>query len=243
MKKLLPCCLLCLFVLGLMAVPASSQNAGGILEKVIEAQGGRKILEGIKDMATDASMELIQMGMSGSGTMYTKEPNKMRLDMDFMGMVFTQAFDGENSWMINPQTGMAEDLPEELAEVMRHSSFGNAAFLDPAKYGIKYAFKGKERVEGKDYLVLDRVHEGGYTITIYIDPDTYLIYKMKQDSYDEMMMEIVEETFMTDYKDVGGVMTAHTLTIVRDGLEFGTMTVTGVKYNLGLEDSFFKKEE
>jgi hypothetical protein len=158
-------------------------------------------------------------------------------------MVFTQAFDGENSWMINPQTGMAEDLPEELAEVMRHSSFGNAAFLDPAKYGIKYAFKGKERVEGKDYLVLDRVHEGGYTITIYIDPDTYLIYKMKQDSYDEMMMEIVEETFMTDYKDVGGVMTAHTLTIVRDGLEFGTMTVTGVKYNLGLEDSFFKKEE
>jgi hypothetical protein len=58
-----------------------------------------------------------------------------------------------------------------------------------------------------------------------------------------MMTEIVEETIMTDYRKVEGIMTAHVLTIFRDGAEFGTLTVTGIEFNSGLEDSFFKKEE
>lgn len=243
MKKPFTCCFIGIFLLGFLAIPGSAQNAEEILKKVIEAQGGRKVLEGIKDSATEASIELIQMGISGSGTMYVKEPNKMRLDMEFMGMVMTQAFDGENGWAINPGSGMTEDMPEELAEVFRHSAFGNSAFLDPDKYGITFAFRGKETLEGTEYLVLDRIHEGGYTITFHIDPETYLITKIKQDSFDEMMVEVVEETIMSDYKAVDGVMTAHTLTILRDGMEFGIMSVTGVKFNTGLEDSFFEREE
>ena len=160
-----------------------------------------------------------------------------------MGIMVTQTFDGETAWWVGSQTGMAEDVPEEMAEVMRNSSFGNSALLDPAKYGIKYTYKGKETIEGKDYLVLDRVHSGGYTIVHYLDPETYLIYKTKQDSFDEMMTEIVEETIMSDYKEVEGVMLAHGYTRLRDGTEFGTVTVTAVDFNSGLEDSFFKKEE
>jgi hypothetical protein len=243
MKKLLSCGLLGLFILGLLVAPGSSQNADEILERVIKAQGGRKILESIKDVTTIADMEIIQMGVTGSVTLYTKEPNMMRLDIQYMGIMVTQAFDGEAAWWSGSQTGMAEDIPEEMAEVMRNSSFGNSALLDPAKYGIKYKYKGKETIEGKDYLVLDRVHSGGYTITHYIDPETYLIYKTKQDSFDEMMTKIVEETIMSDYKEVEGVMIAHSFTILRDGEEFGTLTVTDVDFNSGLEDSFFKKEE
>lgn len=243
MKKLLSCGLLGCFIMGLLVTPGSSQNADEILQKVIKAQGGKKLLANIKDVSTTADMDLIQMGISGTGTMYVKEPNLVRLDMEFMGMMITQAFDGENAWGINPQSGVAENMPEELTEVMKNSSYGNAALLEPAKHGIKYAYKGKEKIDGKDYLVLDRVHSGGYTITLYIDPATYLIYKMKQNSFDEMLTEIVEETIMTDYRKVEGMMVAHVLTIFRDGAEFGTLTVTGIEFNSGLEDSFFKKEE
>jgi outer membrane lipoprotein-sorting protein len=243
MKKLSSCGLLGLFILGLLVVPGSSQNANEILERMIKAQGGRERLESIKDVTTTADMEIIQMGISGSVTMYTKEPNKMRVDIEFMGMMITQAFDGETAWGTDPQTGMREDVPEELDEVIKFSSFGNSALLDPAKYGIKYTYKGKENIEGKDYLVLDRIHSGGYTIALYIDPETYLIYKTKQDSFDEMMTEIVEETIMSDYKKVEGAMMAHGFTILRDGTEYGTLAVTDVDFNTGLEDSFFKKED
>jgi len=242
MKKYLSLTLSAALVFGLCAGPVFGQSADEILEKVIEAQGGKKVLADLKDATIAVSMDLTQMGISGSGTMYSKEPNLMRMDLEFMGMIITQAFDGETAWSVDPQSGMAQDMPAEVAEVTRWSSFGNAALLEPAKYGIEYTVKGKETVDGKEYLVLDRVHPGDYTISVYIDPETYLIYKQKQASFDEYMTEVVEETVMTDYKDVDGVMTAFTISILRDGIEFGVLTVTDVKFNSGLEDSFFKKD-
>jgi outer membrane lipoprotein-sorting protein len=243
MKKLSSCGLLALFILGLLVIPGPSQNADEILERIIKAQGGRERLESIKDMTTTINMELTQMGISGSGTVCWKEPNNVRLDLEFMGMMLTRAFDGETAWMTNLETGMAEDMPEELAKVMKFSSFGNSALLDPAKYGIKYTYKGKETIGGKDYLVLDQVHSGGYTISIYIDPETYLIYKTKQDSFDQTLSEVVEENIMSDYKKVEGVMIAHVQTIFQGGTEFGTITVTVVDFNTNLEDSLFKKDD
>ncbi len=243
MKKILTCLLLSGFVLGPLTVPGYAQDAAEILAKVIEAQGGRKVLAGIKDSTSTADMELVTMGISGTGTMYNKEPNKMRLDMEFMGMMMTQAFDGETAWQINPQTGGIEDLPSELAAVMADSSFGNAALLDPQKYGIAYKYQGKQTVDGKEYLALDRVHSSGYVITYLIDPSTYLISRTKQKSFDEMLAEIEEESILSDYKEVDGVMTPHTITVVRDGTEFVTLTLSAVSFNTGLEDSFFQKDK
>jgi outer membrane lipoprotein-sorting protein len=243
MQKTLICLLLSVFVLGPLTAPCYSQDAAEILAKVIEAQGGRKVLAGIKDSTSTADMELIMMGISGTGTMYNKEPNKMRLDMEFMGMLMTQAYDGETAWQINPQTGGVEEMPAEIAAMLRDTSFGNSALLEPEKYGITYKYQGKQSIDGKEYLVLDRVHSSDYTITFLIDPETYLIARIKNKSYDEMMAEIEEETLLSDYKKVDGVPTPHTITVLRDGVEFVILTLTAVSFNEGLEDSFFQMEK
>lgn len=232
-----------LFLLALLGSAGFAQDAGAVIEKMLDAQGGRKLLESIKDSTSHADMELPVMGISGTGIMYVKEPNKSRLDMEFMGMMMTQACDGEIAWMINPQTGSAEELPAELAEIMKDSAYGNSAFLHPEKYGITYTLKGKETIDGREYLVLERKMPSGYPISYYIDAETYLLYKTKQQSYDEMMAEITEETIMSDYKAVDGVMTAHAITILRDGTEFVILTLTGVSFNSGLEDSFFSMDK
>lgn len=240
MRKFLSFCLLSAFVLGLLVSPASSQDVKKVLEKVIEAQGGRKLLESIEDMTTKATMDLFQLGVSGPGIMYMKEPNMMRFDMEFMGMAFSQGSDGKTAWTTNPQTGGVDVLPDEFASVFNASSYGNSAFLNPEKYEISYTLKGKENIEGKNYLILDRVYPDGYIISFYIDPDTYLIYKTKQESFDEMGSDVIEENVLSDYKKVHGIMTPHTLMIIRDGEEFGTLVITEVQINTGLEDSFFK---
>lgn len=240
MKKTLSFSLLCAFIGSLLVSPAYSQDAKTIIEKVIDAQGGRKLLGSINDSTATADMELPEMGMSGMGTMYSKEPNMVRLDLEIMGMVITQACDGETAWANNPQSGVPEVLPENVAKVFRNGAFGNAAFLAPGKYGISYEFKGKETVDGKDYLLLERTYPDKYTITYYIDPKSYLIHKSKQKSFNEMQTEIVEETIFSDYKKIQGIMTAHSLTIIREGGTFAVLTITDVKFNTGLEDSLFK---
>src|SRR5512136_781666 len=116
MKKTFTWTLAAVIVLSCVALPGYGQTAQDLLKKMIDAQGGRKALEAVKDSTTTGTMELIQMGMSGTITMYQKEPNKMRMDMELMGMVITQAYDGQKGWYTNPQTGTTEEMPEAQAK-------------------------------------------------------------------------------------------------------------------------------
>ncbi|MFC2166161.1 outer membrane lipoprotein-sorting protein [Acidobacteriota bacterium] len=244
MKKILSLCVLGFFVLSFMSSPSFGEDMADIQKKMIEAQGGRKVLEGIKDTTMTGDIELSQMGLSGTLTMYHIEPNKSRQDIEVMGMVITNAFDGEMAWMINPQTGSSEELPEDAAAEAKRSALsqGNSLMLNPEKYGVKYTFKTKEKVDDRDCLVLTMTHADGHESTLYVDAKTYLLYKSVQMASGQMGGEVEQEMVFADYKEVDGFVYPYTLTIIQDGEEFAIMTITELKINSGLEDSLFKME-
>ncbi len=243
MKKFFTFSLLGLFLLSFVCSPGFSQDAKKLLDDVITASGGRKVMEAIKDTTFSGTMDLVQMGISGTFTFYQKEPNMMRQDMELMGMTITSAFDGKTGWSFNPETGATEDLPEQAQETAKNEAlgFGNSCMLYPEKYGITFADKGKETVEGKEYLLLEMTFENGDTSLFYIDPGTFLPYMMKSMTLNEMGIEVEQESIMGTYKKVDELNFAHSVTIYRDGELFGSIDVDEVKFNTGLEDSFFKK--
>jgi outer membrane lipoprotein-sorting protein len=243
MKKIFSACILSLFLLSLMTSPGLSQEASDILKKMVEAQGGKKAFENIKDMTSSGTIELTQMGMTGSLTVYKKEPDKARMDIEVMGMIITQAFDGETAWAVNPQTGSREEMPEQQAEYMKRSAIGIDHIIYPEKYGISFAYKGKEKIEEKEYLVLEQTFSDGYKSTIYIDPKTYLAYKTKSTTLNQMGVEVEQETFESDFKKVNGMIIAYSIIIFQDGEEYMKLTLTDVTLNSGLEDSLFKMSE
>jgi len=241
-KKILLFCLLSFFLLNLLTSPGYSQKASDILDKMIDAQGGREVLGRIKDTTFSGSIEIIAMGASASVTVYHKESNKMRVDMEIMGMVITLAFDGETAWMINPGTGSTEEMPGKDAEDFKRDAYdhGYSALLYPEKYSITYVYKGKEKIEDKDYFVLEQILPDGHKKTLYIDSKTYLTFKIKDITLNDSGVEVEEEEFRSDYKKVDGVMFYHSITIFEDGGESEKITVTNVRFNTGLEDSLFK---
>ncbi len=210
---------------------------------MVEAQGGKKVLEKVKDSTSTGSLELISMGMTGTVTMYKKEPDKVRMDIEVMGMVITQAYDGETAWWVNPQTGSREEVPEQQSQDMKRMALGIDAFLYPEKYGISFAFKGKEKLEEKEYLVLEQTFSDGHKATLYIDPKTYLTYKSKSTTVNQMGVEVEQETFESDFKKVEGMTIAYSIVIFQDGEEFMKLALSEVTFNTGLEDSLFKMEE
>jgi len=244
MKKIFSLCLLTVFVLSFVSSPSFGEDVSEIVKKMIDAQGGRKLLESIKDTTVTGDIEITQMGLTGTMTMYQKEPNKSRQDIEVMGMVITNAFDGEMGWMINPQTGSSEELPEEMAaEAKRNAlSQGNSFILNPEKFGAKYTFKAKEKVDDRDCLVLTLVYADGHETTMYVDAETYLLHKTVQMVTNQMGVEVEQEMIFADYKKVDGFVYPFTVTIIQDGEEFGIMTTTEVKINSGLEDSLFEME-
>lgn len=243
MKKFFSLSLLTIFLLSLMVSPGHSQEAADVLKKMIDAQGGRKLLESVKDTTLTGTMEIVMAGMSGSMTLYSKAPDKIRIDFEIMGMVITQAYDGEVAWWVNPQTGAIEELSGDQAEEIKRMAIGDDALLNPEKYGITYTLKGKETIEDKDYFVLEQTFSDGFKMSFYIDSKTYLTYKTAARTMGQMGVEVDSETFLSDYKKIDGMMVPHSIKVFQDGEEFMTMTFTEVSFNTGLEDSFFKMEE
>ena len=235
-----------LILMGTIASLAPGQTAKDILDKLIEAQGGRKALSAVKDSTISGSLEMSIMGMTMSGTitMYQKEPNKMRMDMEFtvqgIAMSMTQACDGEKAWTTDPQSGSVQTLTGKQLEDMKKQALGTDASLNPDKYGITCAYKGKELIGAKEYLVLEQTYKDGQKITMDIDPATYFIFKTKGPGTDPQTgAEVESETFYSEYKKVGDIMMAHGLSIHQNGAEFLRMSFTKIVLNPNLDDGLF----
>jgi outer membrane lipoprotein-sorting protein len=239
MKKSIFLYSLTIGILTLLPFRTFPQTAQDILEKMIEAQGGRSALEKIQDTKLTGYMEMVQMGLGGSLTTYQKEPNKLRMDATVQGTVVTQSFDGETAWMTNPLTGMVEKMPPVLAEDFGRSALGNDAFLDPEKFKITYTLVGKELIEGREYFILLQNFSDGFEARLLIDSETFLIYKTKTTSKNERGEDVEIETIFSDYKNIDGILIAHTLVTFQENSEFMRMTITDVEFNTGLEDVWF----
>ncbi len=252
MKRLIITGITGLFLLSLIAAPVLELNAQEkksdpkaleILERMIKAMGGRKTLEAVEDTTASGSMELIQMGMEGSVTVYTKRPNMMRMDIEVMGMTITQAYDGNVAWGVNPQTGSVEEMPEQQKEQFSREALGDAVYLHPDKHGIVFTYKGAEKIEDVEHHVLVMTYADGYETTLFIDGKTDLIYKALAVAPNMMTgMDSDVETIFSDYKELDGTMVAFSFTQYMDGEEFMVLTMDEIEYNTGLEDSLFKMD-
>ena len=202
--------------------------------------GGRKIIESIKDMTMVGGVEMPQQGISGTVTIYKKEPDKSRIDLDAMGMVIIQVYDGQTALWTNPQTGEIEEMDEQQAARMIRQSLPLAAIIDPEKHGIAFTYRGKETVEGKECFVLEQVYKDGYRMIRYVDSDTYLSVRSRSIITGPGGSEIQVEQVMSDFRKVDGLTMAYSVTTYYNGSVFNEIRFKDVKFNTGLEDSLFQ---
>ena len=224
------------------AAAASSKDALAVLEKMIEATGGRKALASVKDTTISAEAEILQYGITAPVTIYQKEPDKLRTDVTIAeaGRTFTQAFDGKQGWYTNPQTGTTDDMPDFMIKEMSRQAVGNRALLEPGKAGVAYALKPRAQLEGKDYIVLEQTLADGHKSTFFLDPETHLLYKTVSKSLDESLAEVDTETYTSDYRKVGDTLVAHSIRQVQRGAETRKISITSVVYNTNLDDALFR---
>jgi len=241
MKKAITLSVLALFVLCVLTVPGTAQTAEEILNKMVDAQGGRAIFTGLEDMTVSGDLDLLQQGLSGTFTTYKKEPDKRRMDFEVMGMIITQCYDGETAWMTNPQSGEVEDMPEAQAADFKRQAMPIISMLDPEKFGISFVLKDKETVDGKECYVLEQTYQDGSQITMYIDPDTYLSHQVKSDVANQFGGRSDVVQILSDFREESGMVMAHSITSFMDGEEYLRIAITEVKINTGMEDSLFAR--
>ena len=224
-----------------VAVPAAAQTADEIIAKSQAAQGGLAKIKAIQSVRMSGKMT-VGPGIEAPVVIEMKRPKSMRLDLSIQGMTITQAYDGTTGWMVNPLSGKAdaEALPSEMTKLLEEQADMDGPLLDYKAKGSTVELLGKDKAEGTDCFKLKVTLKGGDVRTFYIDAESFLPVKIESKT---MMRgsEQLSDTIVGDYKEVGGVLMAHSMDTGQAGQPVRQkMTVDTIDINVALDDARFK---
>jgi len=183
--------------------PANLPPAQQIVEKYVQAVGGRQNIGKFNARHSTAEMTIPAMGMTMNVDLYQARPNRIftRVEMPGMGTT-TSGYDGTVAWTNNPMQGPRILTGTELNEVLRQADFD--ASLDPVKAYPTMETVGERTVEGRACWNVRMVTRGGTEVMNCFDKETGLLIggSMKQQS---QMGEMQVDMAYSDYKDFDGV--------------------------------------
>lgn len=225
----------CLFLAGLISSAAMAQTADEIIAKNIEAKGGLEKLRAVKTMRITGKM-MMGPGMEAPMVIETARPHKMRVEFTFQGMTGIQAYDGTTGWMVMPFMGKKDPEPvagDDLKQMEEQADI-DGPLVDYKEKGNQVEYLGKGEVEGTPVHKLKVTKKNGDIQTLYLDADSYL--EIKAEGKTKMRgQEIEGETTFGDYKEVGGMVFAHSIQSKMKGGPGPGQTITFEKIEVNPE--------
>ncbi|MFY1047023.1 hypothetical protein [Chryseobacterium sp. GP-SGM7] len=198
------------------AAVKSSLSPKQVIDKYIDALGGKTKLESVKSTITENTMSVQGMEIS----MNTKKMgNKFKSVQSVMGQEVTQMFDGEKGYM--NQMGNKSDLPANVIPELKKGRTVDALGYDAANFKEVTV----EKIDGKDYNVLSS-DKGKF----YFDTTTGLLYKSNSG-----MGDAVIKSYLT----VDGIKFPGDIEAEGNGQKVSIKT-TKVTVNSGVTDADFK---
>ena len=150
------------------AKPAADLPAAEkIVEKYVEAIGGKAALAEIESVHMKGTMTIPANGMSGAIEMWAAKPNKMLVKQTIAGIgESAEGFDGTTAWMNSPMTGPMLITGEQLKQRIADADF--SVMLNPAaRYSAMKTIE-KTTFDGKEAYKLSMTRkEGGEDIHFY----------------------------------------------------------------------------
>jgi hypothetical protein len=207
MKMLKTCLVLILSLVVSMGMRA--QTADDIVNKYLEALGGKDKIGQIKSVHMENTVEV--MGNEGPSTVTVLGGKGYRIDSEVNGQKITQVYTDKGGWAINPFMGSSEPqaLPEDVLKQNKERIDPSGPLYDYAAKGNKVELDGKE---GGSYK-LKVTSPDSIATELYIDTATY--YLVKSVSSVSMMGQTMDltSTFSDFKKSDYGVVFPYTIEI------------------------------
>ena len=222
----------------LSATAASAQTVDELIEKNIQAKGGREKIKSVQTLRMTGSMDIGQ-GAKAPFVLEMKRPHKVRMEFTVQGMTGVQAYDGTAGWMVMPFMGKKDPeamSADDLKGMDEQADFEGPLFDYKAK-GNQVELLGKETVEGTPAYKIKVTKKNGDISYIYLDADAYL--EIKQEGKREFRGQQVEfESTQGDYKTVEGLVFPFSLQTKPKGAPAGqAITVQKLEVNPSLDDT------
>lgn len=246
MQRRLVLCVLC----GLLVVAGQTvaETLDEVLAKNLEVRGGEDAILAVGSLRMTGTM---RMGGSAAGALELpfsaefKRPNKVRIEFTMQGMTAVQAYDGEVGWAIMPFLGKTE--PEEMAEdqlkEIKDQADLDGVLVNYEEKGHTVELLGTEEVDGTPAYMLRVTKANGDVVDLFLDQEYYI--EFKADTKREVQGSEVEiSTVFGDYKEVDGILFAHSMEVSFPGNPAGqVITINTIELNVEIDDDRFAMPE
>lgn len=223
------------------AAPAAElPPAQSILDRYVEATGGRAAYEKITSRSSTGKFEMPAMGLSGDLRLDQAAPDKFRITINLPGLgQIDSGTNGEIAWSTDMMTGPRLIEGEEREQLRRGAIFN--ADLHAADIYEKLETTAIESMDGRDCYRVVLTPRTGSPVTSYYDKETGLIVKSSVVQQSNMG-EIAAETYFSGWQDVDGVKQAHVITQKIMGME-QRMVFSKIEQNIELPPDRFEPPE
>jgi hypothetical protein len=193
-----------------IALPA----ADVVLDGYIEATGGKAAYGKVTNRVTKATLDLAAQGIKLDLTIYSARPNKnyTLIESDATGKM-EKGTDGTTVWETSAMMGAQIKEGQEKTDFLREAMFDRMIMWRDVYKEAECV--GVETVSDKPTYKVVLTPEDGNPQTCYFDQASKLLVKVDV-TVETPMGAIPLETFLEDYREVGGVLLAHRTKIVTD---------------------------
>ena len=213
-------------------------TADQILAKYTEALGGSAAIEKIKTRSMKGTW-LASNGATLGYEVYQTAPDKIYtvLNTPRQGVI-ERGFDGQTGWE-KSQRGLRDLQSRELSVLKRYPDLFKDIKLQGQFTRISYG--GKEKIDGKDVLVLRGLGLDGKGERLYFDALTGLLVR-RITTTPTVVGLIPEQVDYEDYRDVDGLKMPFTIRISAvDSVYSSTRKLTEIKLNVPVDETRFHK--
>jgi len=216
-------------LLATAAFAADEIKPEAILDKYIEATGGRAAYEKVNSEIATGKLEITAYGLSGDFTVYQAAPDRAYTLINFPDPVgkAEEGSNGEIAWAINGQMGARIKEGDERASSLRRDALnGELRWRDFYKSA---ELAGSEDVGGKPCHKVVMTPKDGPAETRYYDKSSGLLVRVVAPITTPQGSATLDMT-LSDYKSDDGIMSPHTISQNVSGTDI-VLKIETVKHN------------
>lgn len=218
------------------AISDQSRLAKDIIDKYVEAIGGKEAMSSVEDRTTIMRGNI--MGQNVTIMMKQKWPNKLRQEIRAGDMNQVTVFNGEKGVMT--AAGQVLEISGKELDALKIESNMDILF-DPESFGITLDYEGETVVEETPAHKIKMTLPSGIRWFQFYDKETGL--KLQENKEMQTQMGLIEtSTYYSDYKEVDGKLYPYKVKQSMGPQSF-EMTVSSIRINTGMDDSIFEVEE
>lgn len=230
-------CIAALWAVPLAAAAEETPQAAAIIEKYIEATGGRAAIEKLQTQVLTGTIEIVGKNVTGVATVYRAAPNKALSIVEFAGLgKMEEGTDGVVAWSRSAMAGPRLKEGGEKAFTIRGANFhGDLNWRDLYQAEENVAV---ETAEGRScYKIVLAPKDAGEPIVRYYDRESGLLVKILM-TMKSPQGEVTIESLPSDYRRVGELLIPHKILQRVMGNEIVT-TFTRVENNAEIDPERF----